>query len=656
MKNTFKFLVGTVAAIALTLVVASTASAAYTHTGLLKMGMTSSQVMSLQQTLNGGGFLISTTGAGSPGMETAYFGAKTKAAVMAFQSAKGLSVDGAVGAQTGTALAAMVGGNVSFPAGCSSASGYSTTTGAACNSGNANTFPAGCSSAAGYSSTTGAKCDSTTGTPSDLSGTDGSISLVTELTQYASEEVGEGSEDVKVLGMDVEASNDGDIAIRSIKVSFDPTGNTGSDNLDDYIDSVSVWMGSTKVGSADADDFSQDSNDLWTRTITLSNAVVEADETEQFYISVDAVGNLDSGDISGDSWTVDVENIRYEDGAGVVTTDTDGEINGMDVPIAFVSFSAASDTEFKISSHEDNPEAGIVVASNTGTTDDVVLLKGEIEIEGESDVVIKDLPITFSPTSSNMNVIVSSIKLVIDGKEYSESVPSIAAAASASITFDNLDLTIDAGDTVTFEVIAEIADTDDFTAGATVTASLTSTNRAAMDVENEQGDNLTAGERSGTASGEALEFRANGIAVTFVSATEAKSASDTDNGDTGTFTIKYKLTAIGDDVYVSTTVSTSGAKNNLYAVDISGTASTTDSSAVLVNNTDSTVTSGLYLIQEGESETFTLTVLRNGSSTDGLYRAALTSIKWDDEAGDTTPDNNYTTNLDDFKTDYLSLD
>ncbi len=634
MKNTFKFLVGTVAAIALTLVVASTASAAYMHTGLLKMGQTSSQVMSLQQTLNGGGFLISTTGAGSPGMETSYFGAKTKAAVVAFQSAKGLGADGIVGAQTGAALAAMTGGSVS---------------------GN---FPAGCTSAAGYSSTTGTKCDAapSTGTPSDLSGANGAISLVTELTQYASEEVGEGSEDVKVLGMDVEASNDGDIAIRSIKVSFDPSGNTGSDNLDDYIDSVSVWMGSTKVGSADVDDFSQDSSDLWTRTITLSNAVVEADETEQFYIAVDAVGNVDSGDISGDSWTVDVENIRYEDGSGVVTTDTDGEINGMDVPISFVSFSSASDTELKITSHEDNPEAGIVVASNTGTTDDVVLLKGEIEIEGESDVVIDELPITFSPVTSNMNVIVSSIKLVIDGKEYSESVPSIAAGASASITFDNIDLTIDAGDTVVFEVVAEIADTDDFTAGSTVTASLTSTNRAAMDVENEQGDNLTAGERSGTASGEALEFRANGIEVTLVSATEVKSASDTDNGDTGTFTIKYKITAIGDDMYVSSTVSTSGGAHNLYAVDLSGTATTTDSSAVLVNNTDTTLTAGLYLIEEGESETFTLTVLRNGSTDDGLYRAALTSIKWDDEAGDTTPDNNYTTNLDDFKTDYISLD
>ncbi|MBP9715443.1 MAG: peptidoglycan-binding protein, partial [Candidatus Pacebacteria bacterium] len=123
-----KFFLGVLVVVGL-VVAGSTASAAYMHTTLLKMGQSSSQVMSLQQTLNAGGFLVSTTGAGSPGMESMYFGAKTKAAVMAFQAAKGLSVDGVVGAQSGAALAAMTGGSVSYPAGCTSTTGFSTTTG-----------------------------------------------------------------------------------------------------------------------------------------------------------------------------------------------------------------------------------------------------------------------------------------------------------------------------------------------------------------------------------------------------------------------------------------------------------------------------------------------------------------------------------------------
>ena len=577
----------------------STSSACYTHTGTLMVGSKGASVMAMQS-------IVGATADGN-------FGPMTKAKVMAFQASKGLMADGVVGAMTGAALAAT----------CSTPTPGTTN-------------PVG---------------------STDLDGTDGAIQLVTELTQYANEEVGEGQDDVEVLGFDLETTNDGDILVRSVKVSFDPAGNTGSDNLDDYLTKVSVWMDGEEVGSADVDDFSQDSSDIWSKVINLSGAIVRSDSTEKFVVAVDSANTIDSGDISGDSWTVDIENIRYEDGSGVVTTDTGGEIDGMDVPISFVTFSAASDTELKLSTHEDNPEAGIVVASNTGTTDDVLLLKGELELDGDSDVTIDELPVTFAPTTSNFNTMVTSIKLIIDGEEYSESVPSIAAGATASITFNDLDFTLDAGDTVDFEVVAEIADTDDFTAGSTITASVTSTNRGAMDVENEQGDNLAAGEKSGTVGGEALEFRANGIVVDLIGTpTATKSSSDTNDGDTATFEIKFKVTAVGDDMYIATTASTAGAMNNLYSVDYSGTATLTDVSGVLTNNTDSTVTSGLYLIEEGESENFTLTVLRSPSATDDLFRAALTSIKWDDEAGDTTPDNNYTTNLDEFKTGYVALD
>jgi hypothetical protein len=90
-------------------------------------------------------------------------------------------------------------------------------------------------------------------------------------------------------------------------------------------------------------------------------------------------------------------------------------------------------------------------------------------------------------------------------------------------------------------------------------------------------------------------------------------------------------------------------------VDYNGTATTTDISAVLVNNTDTDITNGVWLIEEGESETITLTVLRSGSDTDGLYRTALTGVKWDTDE-DTSPDNTYTSNLDDFITDYIDLD
>ena len=101
MKNITKFAVSFVAVAAL--FVAADASA-YTHMGTLKMGSTGSQVMELQKALNAKGFVVSSTGLGSAGNESTYFGAKTKAAVMNFQAGKGLTADGVVGMNTGTAL------------------------------------------------------------------------------------------------------------------------------------------------------------------------------------------------------------------------------------------------------------------------------------------------------------------------------------------------------------------------------------------------------------------------------------------------------------------------------------------------------------------------------------------------------------------------
>ncbi len=157
-----KFLLGVLVFVAFA---AFTSSAlAYTHTGLLKLKSTGSQVMSLQQALNGNGFLVSTTGAGSPGLESTYFGTKTLAAVKAFQSAKGLVADGVVGAKTGAALESVAGGSttggMTYPAGCTSGSGFSSTTGMPCSGGVS--FPAGCSSSAGFSVTTGLPCASGT--------------------------------------------------------------------------------------------------------------------------------------------------------------------------------------------------------------------------------------------------------------------------------------------------------------------------------------------------------------------------------------------------------------------------------------------------------------------------------------------------------------
>ena len=158
-----KFLLGALVVAGL-LVFAGGAEAAITKT--LRKGMKDAQVLELQQGLNARGFTVSTSGAGSPGSETEYFGSRTDSAVRAYQAANGLTVDGIFGSQSrgawGTTPSAPSNGSgssMTYPDGCSSSTGFSVTTGQPCNTGGSMGLPDGCTSTAGFSTTTGQPCN-----------------------------------------------------------------------------------------------------------------------------------------------------------------------------------------------------------------------------------------------------------------------------------------------------------------------------------------------------------------------------------------------------------------------------------------------------------------------------------------------------------------
>ena len=88
----------------------SVACSGVTFTRNLTVGSTGSDVKCLQVILNANGYTLAATGAGSPGMETSYFGPITLVAVKAFQTAHGWTPANQVGPLTRNALNALLSG------------------------------------------------------------------------------------------------------------------------------------------------------------------------------------------------------------------------------------------------------------------------------------------------------------------------------------------------------------------------------------------------------------------------------------------------------------------------------------------------------------------------------------------------------------------
>lgn len=618
----------------------------YTFNSNLTVGSTGADVVALQTALMAAGHDIPAISSGAAAK--GYFGSQTKAAVAAYQVAKGI-VNPGTGFVGPLTRGALNGGVAVVPP------------------------PAGFVCPPGYTCTPPAGTSPTPAPTGPLAGTDGTIATFNQLSQYNTEEVGDGQKDVKVLGFEAKASKDGDVSLKSMKLAFVVTNTSGSTRIADYISSVSVWLGSTKIATASAADFNKDSTGNYSKTVTLnSGSVLKADVAQNIYFTVDGATNLDTGDIDSETITLDVQNIRYEDGAGVVSTETtvgDLDAAGSVATIAFVSFSTSADTELKLMTDSSSPQTGIVVVNASSDTNDVVLLTGKLKLEGTSDVVMDEFPVTLTTDGDSLAAVANTLTLKIDGKEYSESI-SLSTVTTGTVTFDNLDLTIDAGETLTFSIMADVNDIEnsgvtatDFDEGDYLLASVSATNRSYMVVENESGDSLVdATERTGTLTGKAQSFRTKGIALELVSVTPnetvAKSGSfpDSANNDTGLFIIKYRVSAVGDTMYVSSLTST----DMVYAVDKAGVATTSVTiTATLVNNTDITKTSvGNYEISEGNPETFTLAVSVpiSAASGSGQYRVALTSLDWDTVDDTNMSGGTYNSNMDSFITAYQILD
>jgi peptidoglycan hydrolase-like protein with peptidoglycan-binding domain len=544
------------------------APAAYTFTRNLTIGSTGADVTALQTKLG----VTPATG---------YFGAITKAAVVAYQTANGIvPASGYVGPLTLAKL------------------NYVAVT----------------------TTTTTTTTTTNTNTTSALDGGAGDLSL-DDTNTGVKNSLKEGEEDVKVLGITAEADGS-DIAVTSIKVTLEKASSTsdGSEKLSAYLDEVTVWMGSKKVGSADVSDFSKTSAtpDTFSKTIALSDAVVEDGEDVKFYVAVSAVSDVDTEDINEDL-KLTIETVRFTDATGAILTDDASGLTAQE----FGFTSSASETGFRMKSSSSNPDDDTVTVEDNedSTTDDVLALVFKIDVDDDSeDVMITSIPVVLTvststaTSSATIEDIVDSVKVVIDGDEYeadlsTSTVANNAGTATYTVDIDAGDVTLSEGDVVDVKVYLSFKGIEDGNY-AEDTIVVASVNDDTIDAETVD-DELTSTQMSGgDKDGAELTLSTSAIVLSGISWLPNTTGTFVD------FFFTVKAETADFVVLASSLVATS-------------TGNATTSAAVLSRESgDEPVAQSIgssYTVGEGDTINFKIRYTLTG--TNGLYREyTITSL------------------------------
>jgi len=552
----------------------ASASACGPFTRDLTVGSTGSDVTTLQTFLEENGYLTIPAG-----VAKGYFGSLTASALSSYQAANGVSpAVGYFGPITKASVATK------------------------CNPNPVVTTPG---SPGSPGSTT-------------LKGGAGSL-YYTLLSKFNNEEVGEEEEDVEVLGIDVEADGS-DVALKAVKIVF-TQGTATNDDFDDFADEVSVWLDGEEVARVDADEFDEDND--WTDTVVInSDAIIDEDDEVELVVAVSGASNIDSND-KGDTWTADITSVRFMDAQGALISEDPGTATRT---FSFEGFATASDVELRLSEgDEDINDTQLLVVDATADTDNQEVLSFMLEARGDSDIEIKSIPVSF--TFNGVNVVDASTTayLMVDGDTVATENLS-AAAATETITFDDIDYVIDAGDEVEFVVVVDLQSIADGIAnGDTLTVAVTDVDD--IEAEDEAGDDVIDTDASGSANSDAHILSQYGVTV----AQESQNFNFIgDSTSSGTFTLAFDVTAKGEKVYIDKTAGTAATNGIQYILD----GATPEVSSENITSTASTE-GGEWVIPAGQTKRFTLSVTVDNTSVNaapaaGYYQVVLAGVQVDD--------------------------
>lgn len=604
---------------------ASATASGYTWTRDLKTGATGADVMELQKFLNSDpDTRVAATGAGSAGMETSYFGPATAAAVSKFQ--------------------VKYRADILSPAGLVNPTGFfGPSTRDKANALNAVTTPT-------------PDEDEDGSTDEDDEDEDTTLSGEASLDKFEMEDadetdVSEGDEDAE-LGVATVEFTDGDASISRLDFAFQDSEGTDSDAWDTF-ETISLWVDGEKVSEVDAsskDDYLGDEDNGIVRFANLDIVAMEDEEVE-ITIAATLQDNLDTENLG--EWDINGESLRFFDADDVATTETDGGdvIDNTDVATFNIEV-AGENEELKFSLSSGNPDATDIVVDETSATNNVTVLEYKIKAE-DADIELNNLAVKLT-TSDDIDDVVSDISLEIDGQSFNDDSSTATPTTTSTYEFDiDGDVTVDEDDEVIVKVVVDFKkQTGNYANGTTIKAEVTSVERDLTEAEG--ADDLDTTQFTGTAIGDTHTLVATGIVIPVDDVTVTSNTTG-DNDQTGEFTIKFDVTAVEGDFYITDNVfaSTSASNGVAYMVEV-GSGTTTDS-GVLASTADEE-TDGVFTVREGETETFTLTVTVDTSASTQA-RVTLSEVNFSTATDGTsaTMDVYLPTPASDFRTDYKNI-
>lgn len=600
----------------------------YTWTRSLTIGASGADVMKLQQFLNSDPETrVSASGVGSVGMETEYYGALTGAAVAKFQTkyrADILTPLGLVNATTYFGPSTMAKAN------------------------------ALCISAPVVEDEDTDEDEDTTDEDSDYEMKGEADLGDTDLKDGDDTDIEEGQEDAPVAEFEVEF-NDGDAMIDRIDVAFSAT---GEEDPWDTFETVSLWVDGDMIAEKNADDeddyLDEDDGSLRFSGLDLLS---KEDDTTVIVIAVTAQRGVDNLPAT---WNVDVTSIRYTDADDVTSTEDPG--------VATTDFTLdeeGSDDELKIKTSSNDPDATTFAVETDGNSDWYTVFVFNLDSDDSTnDIELNEIPVTIvtaGQSTLGVNDVVNDAKLVIDGEEFDSFVSgkalSDATSATSTLVFDiDGDYVIDAGDEVEVELMLEFKKTTgNYSNGQTVYAS--TTEGSLYDVEG--ADDVAA---EGAATGDTHTLRSEGVMLEMTDEdfTLKTNSDSTSEDDQGVFTFKFEVTAFEEDFYFNKTAA-------------SGTVSTIAGAEFTIENGGSTVTTGggvgtttasltstadtvgsRFVVREGETETFTLKVTFDPSTSD-FYALQLGGVNYFPSSTSNSPVAQEAIPASDFETDEYSI-